>query len=664
MRSQFLFLALILCQLISIGDGHAQFGFGAPSKATVTAVADVESIQPGVPFFAGVKLEIAPGWHTYWKNTGSDAGIATTIKWDLPEGFIAGELLYPTPHYEVTQGTSSHVFSGTVYHVAKITPPADLKPGGEITLSGTVDLLVCDEQTCEPPKARSISLKLPVTAEPAASSGDAPGITEMLDDSPLRLPRWDAKASLEGDSVVVAATLPEGVSVNTSDLYFFPSQGGLVANGKDAQKFLQKENVLTITIPKSGEAFGGDLSGILVSESGFGGGLAKSVVIATSAGAGEIREPASSDVATDPKPKKPTGLSIDDLTESDKEEIRAANQEIASWFEQKRRPLMLMLLFAFVGGIILNLMPCVFPVLGVKIMGFVNQAGEDKAKIRSHGLVFAAGVLASLWALVSVLLLLKHLFEEQVAWGFQLQDPTFLAIMILVLFAFGLNLSGLFEIGTSLTAVGSGLQQKHGYSGSFFSGVLAVLVATPCTGPFMGPAIGFALTGSAVETFVVFTALGVGLALPYVLLSFFPYLIQKLPKPGPWMETFKQFMAFPLYATVIWLVGVFGKVTGLGAISYLLFGLVTLALALWIFGRFGTPFKPKKTKTSARLATLALACCAGWLAYNAVQMKPDVKEFGVGEDKHGVAWHGYDPRKIVEARNNGRTIFIDFTADW
>ena len=665
MRSLLLRCSFTLCLLASAGTGSAQFdlGFGPPSKATVTPVANVESIQPGVPFFAGIEVQIEPLWHTYWKNTGSPTGIPTSIDWELPDGFVAGELIFPTPHYEVSQGAPSHVFSGTVYHVAKITPPDNLEPGSEVELRGSVNLLVCDANRCENPKPRELSLTLPVAAAAPPASEHAGGIEAMLDDSPLRLPKWEARAVLEGDTVVLTAALPDGVSLPAEGLYFFANENGLLEPGKEAQSFEQAGRELTIRIKKGEGAFAGSLPGILASDGPIAGIDSRSVVINTVGGS--LPRPPSDSVPDRPKEpiaEKPQGVDLDSLTEEDKAEIRAAIKEMASWVEEVQRPILLMLLFAFLGGIILNLMPCVFPVLGIKIMGFVAQAGEDKSKIRKHGLVFAAGVVLSLWVLVTALLILKYT-GEKVGWGFQLQDPTFLAVMILVLFAFGLNLSGLFEIGSSLTGAGANLQQKHGYAGSFFSGVLAVLVATPCTGPFMGPAIGFALTSSAVQTFAIFTALGIGLALPYVVLSFFPVLIQKLPKPGPWMTTFKQFMAFPLYFTVVWLIGVFGKVTGITPIFYLLLGLATLAFGLWIYGRYATSFTKSKSRTFARFATVGVGALAGWFAFHAISLKPDGGGDGKME-KHGIAWQGFDPREIVQARKKGRTIFIDFTADW
>ena len=209
---------------------------------------------------------------------------------------------------------------------------------------------------------------------------------------------------------------------------------------------------------------------------------------------------------------------------------------------------------AWLGGLILNLMPCVFPVIGLKIMGFVKQAGEECSSIIRHGWVFTLGVLLSFWLLVGVLLIMRDGLEEQLGWGFQLQEPGFVFILALILLTFGLSLSGVFEIGMSVTGIGSGLSQRSGLSGSFFSGVLATVVATPCMAPFLGVAVGAALTMPAFYSFIIFTAVGLGLSTPYLGLSFFPKWVQKLPKPGAWMESFKQFMAFPIYATVAWLI--------------------------------------------------------------------------------------------------------------
>jgi len=681
MRFRFhIFTALIFALLSP--SGMAQFGFGAaPSNATETGVANVTTVQPGVPFYAGIEIEIQPTWHTYWKNSGSDIGKPTAINWTLPEGFTVGELIYPTPHYAELFGIPTHVHSGTVYHVAKITPPADLEPGTTVALAGKVEMQVCDDETCEQERDRFIKIELPVSADPPTLSQFSGAIEAMLDDSPMRLPKWETKAEADGEDAVISVTIPEGATIPTEGLYFFPETRLLVADGKPAQSFSVDGNTLNIRI-KKGKNFAGEISGLLHAESEIAGEGKKTVYISTPApktafpsrGMGADSAPVRSDpVTATPASTVSTAVTdIDNVTPEQKEEIRAAIKTVASWVKPeldkadgKRSlgALLAMIGAGFIGGIALNLMPCVFPVLGIKIMGFVAQAGEDKAKIRNHGLVFAVGVLTSLWALVGVLLAIKYILGDQVSWGFQLQNPAFLAVMIVVMVVFGLNLAGLFEFGTSLTSAGSGLQQKHGYSGSFFSGVLAVLVATPCTGPFVGPAIGFALTGSDFHAFAIFTALGLGLALPYVVLSFFPALIQKLPKPGPWMETLKQFMAFPMFLTAAWLIGVFSRVTGQGAVPWLLYGLTTLALALWILGRYSTPISTPKGKGIARCTTLLVAAFGAWLMFSATKKQPEAAGIAGTKTHHGVEWHSFDPRELIAVRESGRPIFIDFTAD-
>ncbi len=244
----------------------------------------------------------------------------------------------------------------------------------------------------------------------------------------------------------------------------------------------------------------------------------------------------------------PEVLTIDNVVHT----IQTGQENGGSSFEANN--FLALLGFGWLGGLILNIMPCVFPVIGLKIMSFVKQAGEDQGMISRHGVIFTLGVLFSVWFLVAILLLLREGMEQQLGWGFQLQEPIFVLILTAFLFLFGLSLSGAFEIGFSITGVGAGLTQKAGLTGSFFSGVLATVVATPCMAPFLGVAVGAALAMEPISSFAIFTSIAIGLSTPYLLLSLYPQWLQKLPKPGAWMETFKQFMAFPIYATVAWLI--------------------------------------------------------------------------------------------------------------
>jgi thiol:disulfide interchange protein len=298
-----------------------------------------------------------------------------------------------------------------------------------------------------------------------------------------------------------------------------------------------------------------------------------------------------------------------------------------------------LLLLALLGGLILNLMPCVFPVLGIKVLGFVQQAGQDRRKVTLHSLTFTTGVLLSFWVLVAVLAVLRA-SGAQLGWGFQLQSAAFVFAIAVIMLIFAMNLSGVFEFGLRATAVGGELQTRQGYAGSFFAGVLATVVATPCSAPFLAPALGAALTLPVLQSFLVFTVVAIGLSLPYLLLSLFPRLINLLPRPGRWMETFKQAMAFPLYATVGFLIWVLAGQVGEEALLSALFGLTVVALAIWLYGRFGT---------IPGLLILILGLYLGWPKAVAVTAPQ---------------WEPWSAARVTELRAQKRSIYIDFTARW
>ncbi|MDP9160835.1 MAG: thioredoxin family protein [Acidobacteriota bacterium] len=316
--------------------------------------------------------------------------------------------------------------------------------------------------------------------------------------------------------------------------------------------------------------------------------------------------------------------------------------------------------FAFLGGLILNLMPCVFPVLSLKALGLMN-GHRDRREFRRHGLAYGLGVLVCFWILLGLLLLLRRA-GQQVGWGFQLQSPSFIAVLAALLFLMGLSLAGLFEIGMSWMGLGSSLASRSGYSGSFFTGVLATVVATPCTAPFMGTAIGFALAQSIIVAFAAFTALAIGLALPYVLLSWFPQWAHFLPKPGPWMETFKQAMAFPMFAAVIWLIWVFGKQVGVDAVARLLIGLLIIGIGAWLLGRV------RHTTIAAALAILLFALGL-WIPLSSARGDDGVRAANSGATSTSTAsgeiqWEAFSPERVEQYRSQGRPVFVDFTAAW
>lgn len=326
------------------------------------------------------------------------------------------------------------------------------------------------------------------------------------------------------------------------------------------------------------------------------------------------------------------------------------------------RSLASLLLLAFVGGLILNIMPCVFPVLGIKIMSVVNQSGEDRRQVVLHGLAYTIGVLVSFWALASVLLALRAA-GVQVAWGFQLQSPIFVFLITVFLFAFGLNMAGLFEVGSSVVGVGSDLTRKSGLGGSFFSGLLATVVATPCAAPMLAPALAYALSLNAIPSLLFFTVIGLGLASPYLVLSLFPKLVGLLPRPGPWMESFKQAMSFLMFATAAFFLWTLSAMVDEYGLLRTLFALVIVSLACWIYGRWSVPFKPQATRIKAIVLSLLLLIGALNLAWP-ISNNRDELDLQGSEQHDGLDWQKWSPEKVQTLRDEKKPVYIDFTARW
>lgn len=359
------------------------------------------------------------------------------------------------------------------------------------------------------------------------------------------------------------------------------------------------------------------------------------------------------------KPEAKMSLSLAEKVEPD-----AATAAVFTGLEVKKQPTSAVqpersfagyLLFAFIGGLILNIMPCVFPVLGIKIMSVVQQAGEDKKQVLLHGLAYTLGILLCFWALGGLVIVLGK------TWGFQLQSPGFVYGLCAFFLIFGLNMAGLFEIGASAVGVGANLQAKHGVSGSFFSGLLATVVATPCSAPFLGSALGYTVTLPGAQAMLMFTMIGLGLASPFLVLSLAPQLVSALPRPGAWMESFKQGMSFLLFGTVAFLLWVLtGMIEG-QPLLFLMFGLVIVALGCWIYGRWSLPHKPARTRLIAVI--LAVGCLSGGLALG----WPQVEKGAVNEGSHvegGLTWEAWSPEKEAELRAAGKPVYIDFTAKW
>ncbi len=337
-------------------------------------------------------------------------------------------------------------------------------------------------------------------------------------------------------------------------------------------------------------------------------------------------------------------------------DMPAAAQKKTTLSGEGPEPTFLFLMFsAFLGGLILNIMPCVFPVLGIKVVGVVQQAGGDRKQVVLHGLVYTLGILLSFWALGGLVIALGK------GWGFQLQSAGFTYGLAIFFLIFGLNMAGVFEIGASAVGVGSKLQMKHGLSGSFFSGLLATLVSTPCSAPFLGTALGFAVKLPAPQAMLLFTLIGLGLASPFLLLSAFPSLVSVLPRPGAWMESFKQGMSFLLFGTVCYMLWVLTAMVEGFPLLWLLLSLALVALGCWIYGRWSLPHKPARTRTIA--VVVALATVGGGLLLGWPQ-KQEKKHAGGPVIENGLTWEPWSAAKVQELVAAGKPVYIDFTAKW
>ncbi|MDF1825056.1 MAG: thioredoxin family protein [Verrucomicrobiales bacterium] len=580
------------------------------------------TITAGEPFKLGLKFTIDPTWHTYWINPG-ETGQATKLALTLPEGFTAGELEFPVPKRFVTDFgydilEAGFGYEGTVIHTLTITPPDNLKAGDEITISGKASWLMCDPSTCVPGKA-DLSITLPV-GDAAEKSTDSAAISFYTKKLPKPVD-WNTEVSLDEGLVMVTTTVPADTIPEGAALHLHPFESRifdqlsepeiLQENGKISFVFKGHEDLTTAP-----EAF----AAVLVAETDTGKtGYAISTGGVASPGVTETTDEATPVAAPDALPFGGGLLGI--------------------------------LFAAFLGGIILNIMPCVFPVISLKVMSFVGQAGEDRKKVLAHSLMFALGILVFFWLLTTAMLILRAVGSDDVGWGVQLRQPGFVIGLIFVMVLVAMSLFGIFEIGASMTAVGGDLANKSGYSGSFWSGALAVLLATPCTAPLMAPAIGFALVQPAPIMFLVFTTLGLGLAAPYFVFAIFPKLLDVIPPPGAWMDTFKQFMGFPMLAVAVWLIGVLSKQLNVGGLQWALGAVLLLAIAGWILGRFTGFERSAPARMRGRIAAILVFLASISVAWQASGSRAELSNVDIRD-------------VIASHQAAGKHVFVDFTAEW
>jgi thiol:disulfide interchange protein len=594
----------------------------------VELVGQETGAAPGATLFVALRQKIQPGWHTYWRNPG-DAGDATRIAWTLPPGWTAGDIVWPTPEKSRVGPLLDYAYTGQVLLPTPITVPADARVGSVVTLKAAAAFLVC-EQVCVPEDA-VVTLTLPVVAGmPAADPVWGQKIAETLAKAP-KPAGLKAVFSLQGPVLKLAVTGAPLVGADLAGAYFYPYSGKAIEHPPE-QGIERGPRGLTLSLTPGYDFTQGtppaQLDGVLALN-----GAAYEIA----ATAGTI--PADAQGLGPPAaPAKAAGASLG---------------------------LPLAVAFAFLGGLILNLMPCVFPILSMKAASLAAHA-HHAGRTRLQGLAFLAGVVVTFLVLAGLLIAVRA-GGAAVGWGFQLQSPPVVAVLALLVLLVALNMSGVFEVGASVQGVGSGASGE-GVAGAFLTGALAVVVAAPCTAPFMAGALGYALTQPPLLSLAVFLGLALGFAAPFVLLAFIPGLLARLPRPGPWMDLLKKGLAFPMYATAAWLAWVFSQQAGGMPLAALLAASVLVAFAAWLYG-LAQARRIAGQGAAVPFAAAALSLIAA-VALVAVGLRAEpgpataASPASTAPAGPGLAAEPWSPEKVAALQAQGKVVMVDFTADW
>ncbi len=589
-------LAALLCILPLAAAHAAESGAVSSRHAVVTLVSDTDAVQPGRPMRLGLRFRLAPGWHIYWQNPG-DAGAAPELTLTLPTDASAGPVDWPTPDRQPEGPVMTYGYQGAVTLPVSVTPGA-----GGLDVTVKADWLVC-EKICVPEDG-AFHLALP-PGQPAPSS-EAPLFAAAAARSPVPSP-FPATVAPDGTLVLSG----EGLSgLTVADAWFFPASWGAVDQAAP-QPLVVAAGSVRLRL-KPGESFDAKaaLSGVVVLRDRAG---QESYLQVSAAPGGAPADPASSALR--------------------------------------------LLGLALLGGLVLNLMPCVFPILAMKAVAIARLSGTGRNAVRAHAASYTAGVVTAFAALGAGLMLLRGA-GEAVGWGFQFQSPVFVAATAWLLFLVGLNLSGVFDVGGRLAGAGQGFAARGGHAGSFFTGLLAVVVATPCTAPFMGAAIAGALAAPAWLTLSVFLVMGLGLALPYALLAVAPRLAGLLPRPGRWMDVLRGVLAFPMYGAALWLLWVLSLQAGPDGVLAGGAGLLLAGFAAWSFG-----MGQRSGRTGRRVGLLASAAAVLALVALAPPLRTATPSSAAASSA-GPAAEPFSNTRLAALRAEGRPVFVDMTAAW
>lgn len=589
----------ILFVLFFTGPAQAHSsGWVKASHLKAELVSDHQDLRPGQRFKLALHFIPDEHWHTYWQNPG-DSGLATSIDWTLPDGVEAGAIQWPAPMAISVPPLVNYGFEGPTILVSELSIPVDFK-GSQLQIKAKVDWLVCKE-ICIPADA-SFELNLPVTQTAVLATDYLKLFEKASQQQPKAVPlrgRYD----VQNQQFSAAVPMPEDLKVSA----FFVAAAELVDHAApqqidwvDGELLLrQQQNTYFNQAPEQFD-----------------------LVLNTAAG--------------------PVLLQLQHESAPQQSAISLASFSLTDW--------LVMVALAAVGGLILNLMPCVFPVLSLKALSLVN--GQQSAQhTKAEALWYSAGVVLSFVLLAAMLLVLRSA-GEAVGWGFQLQNPLIVGLLAYLLFVLALSLSGVVQLGLGLMNSGQQLTEKPGARGSFFTGVLAVVVASPCTAPFMGTALGYAATQPALAALAIFAALGLGMALPFLALAWSPGFAALLPKPGLWMEKLKQWLAYPLYLSAVWLLWVYGRQQGIDALALALVGLVFVAAACWLWGLLQLQ---QAGKASAVMAVLLFAGAVALLWYPQPATQQSAKT------DHAEVW---SEQRLKQLLQDGKPVLVNMTADW
>lgn len=561
----------------------------------VSLISELDEVKTNENFYVGLKFIIKKGWHIYWKNPG-DSGTSPRVKWE--DGVSVGSIDWSYPKKISLEPLANYGYEGEV--VLPMIVSVDNVKDSNLRLSGTVEWLVCKVE-CIPGQAR-LDLEIPI-GEKNRESQEAKLIREYLAKIPQKV--HDIKSWFFHDSTSGTIQLKFNIQDKLSGAYFFPYDGTQIQHAQE-QYFIKNDKgnyELAISQSESLVEVIRDFSGVLK------------------------------------------------LSKDQKDTYYELRPQRKMMMPQKK-DLIGALIFAFLGGLILNLMPCVFPVISIKILSLIELTKDNPKAIRMHGWTYTLGVLISFLILSGMLLILQSL-GKNLGWGFQLQSPGFVLSMAILFYFMALNLYGTFDIDGAFVNLGGSLANKKSLLGTLFTGVLAVIVATPCTAPFMGTALGITLTMPPLVALSVYLSIGLGLAFPYLILCYFPPLLRKLPKPGAWMKNLKQFLAFPMVLTVIWLLWVLSFQTSIDAVVAILVFFVFVLFLFWV--RDAWKFKDTKVKT---VALILIGIFSLLYTYRYVLLQSPSAQSAIGQ------WEVYQPEKLESYLNQKQKVFIDFTAAW